>query len=64
VHQIAESRGLDAEEIMKKIFVCKILDMGLSRLEVWVCCLFYRCLELPRIDDYRLFRTLYLLSSV
>jgi DNA repair protein RadA len=24
VHQIAESRGLDAEEIMKKIFVCKI----------------------------------------
>src|SRR5918999_1034216 len=24
VHQIAESRGLDAEEILKKIFVCKI----------------------------------------
>jgi DNA repair protein RadA len=24
VHQIAESRGLDAEEIMKKTFVCKI----------------------------------------
>jgi DNA repair protein RadA len=24
VHQIAESRGMDAEEIMKKIFVCKI----------------------------------------
>jgi DNA repair protein RadA len=24
VHQIAESRGLDAEEIMKKIFACKI----------------------------------------
>src|SRR5215216_201388 len=24
VHQIAESRGIDAEEIMKKIFVCKI----------------------------------------
>jgi DNA repair protein RadA len=24
IHQIAESRGLDAEEIMKKIFVCKI----------------------------------------
>jgi DNA repair protein RadA len=24
VHQIAESRGLDVEEIMKKIFVCKI----------------------------------------
>jgi DNA repair protein RadA len=24
VHQIAESRGLDAEEIMNKIFVCKI----------------------------------------
>jgi DNA repair protein RadA len=24
VHQIAESRGLDAEEVMKKIFVCKI----------------------------------------
>jgi DNA repair protein RadA len=24
VHQIAESRGLDAEEIMKKIFVCRI----------------------------------------
>jgi DNA repair protein RadA len=24
VHQIAESRGLDTEEIMKKIFVCKI----------------------------------------
>ena len=24
IHQIAESRGLDAEEIMKKIFVCRI----------------------------------------
>ena len=24
VHQIAESRGLDTEEVMKKIFVCKI----------------------------------------
>ena len=24
IHQIAESRGLEAEEIMKKIFVCKI----------------------------------------
>src|SRR5918996_3031437 len=24
IHQIAESRGLDAEEILKKIFVCKI----------------------------------------
>jgi DNA repair protein RadA len=24
VHQIAESRGLDAEEIMKRIFVCRI----------------------------------------
>jgi DNA repair protein RadA len=24
VHQIAESRGLDVEEVMKKIFVCKI----------------------------------------
>jgi DNA repair protein RadA len=24
IHQIAESRGLDPEEIMKKIFVCKI----------------------------------------
>ena len=24
VHQIAESRGLDSEEIMKKVFVCKI----------------------------------------
>ena len=24
VHQIAESRGLDTEDVMKKIFVCKI----------------------------------------
>jgi DNA repair protein RadA len=24
VHQIAESRGLDAEEIMRRIFVCRI----------------------------------------
>ena len=27
IHQIAESRGLDAEEIMKKIHVCKILAL-------------------------------------
>ena len=24
VHQIAEAKGLDSEEIMKKVFVCKI----------------------------------------
>jgi DNA repair protein RadA len=26
VHQIAEARGLDSEEIMKKVFVCKIVN--------------------------------------
>jgi DNA repair protein RadA len=26
VHQIAEARGLDSEEIMKKVFVCKIAN--------------------------------------
>jgi DNA repair protein RadA len=26
IHQIAEARGLDSEEIMKKVFVCKIVN--------------------------------------
>jgi DNA repair protein RadA len=26
VHQIAEARGLDSEEIMKKVFICKIVN--------------------------------------
>ena len=35
IHQIAESRGLDAEEIMKKIFVCRIRS---ESKVIAVCC--------------------------
>jgi DNA repair protein RadA len=34
VHQIAEARGLDSEEIMKKVFVCKIVNS--AQLEVLI----------------------------
>ena len=29
IHQIAEARGLDSEEIMKKVFVCKIVNSAI-----------------------------------
>jgi DNA repair protein RadA len=34
IHQIAEARGLDSEEIMKKVFVCKMVNS--AQLEVLI----------------------------